>query len=263
MPLSSWNSSDFAQDTAGLQRLCNFLLPAAFAPFRDAAIEASFYPYVGLTHTIRRKKSKWVIRISDHCRNAPDPVLEAVVMILGCKVMRRKPRQEWVRAYDDFRKEPRVADVVRQRRLRKGRKILRTQAGRYYSPRDIYTEINGRHFNNQVEIGAIGWGPRESWRRLGHYDPVHHTITLSPVLDSPRVPQYVVQYIVFHEMLHTLFQETSSGRPWKHHPPEFRRAERAYPDYSKARIFLKGFCRKRGSGKNRTGTTGAGRENVI
>lgn len=261
--MSRMSSSDFPQDTAALQRLCKFLLPTAFAPFRDAAIEAFFYPYIGLTHTIRRKKSGWLIRISDHCRNAPDRVLEAVILLLGCKVMRRKPRQEWVRAYDAFRKEPRVADGVRQRRLRKGRKILRANTGRYYSPRDIYVELNSRYFNNQIEIGAIGWGPRESRRRLGHYDPVHHTIALSPVLDSPQVPEYVVRYIVFHEMLHALFQETSSRRPWRHHPPEFRGAERAYPDYSKARVFLEGFCRKRLSGKERAGTTGAGSENVI
>ena len=209
------------------------------------SVDACFYPYIGLTHTIRRKGSTWMIRISDHCRHAPRPVLEAIVMILACKVMRKKPRRKFLQTYELFRKDPSLSEAVRERRILKGRKHITGDVGEYHSLLEIYRDINGRYFNNQIEIGRIGWGLRRSWSRLGHYDPVHHTITLSPVLDSLTVPRFVVGYIVYHEMLHAIFEDAPSGGVRKHHPPEFHRAERAYPDFDGAKIFLREYCGKR------------------
>ena len=51
--------------------ICRSSLQARYEHFRGAEITASFYPYVGLTHTIRKRDVVWVIRISDLCRNAP------------------------------------------------------------------------------------------------------------------------------------------------------------------------------------------------
>jgi hypothetical protein len=230
---------------ASLQRLCGSMLQEAFPAFQDARIEASFYPYIGLTHTIRRGKAGWVIRISDHCRHAPQPVLEAIVMILAAKVMRRKPGREYLQTYDLYRNTPSIMEAVRERRMTRGRKRIAGDAGKHYSLRDLFREINDRYFNNQIEIRKIGWGFRRSWARLGHYDPAHRTITLSPVLDSPRVPKFVVTYIVYHEMLHSIFEDAPVRGAGRHHPPEFRRADQAYPDYARAKEFLREYCRRR------------------
>ena len=79
---------------------------------------------------------------------------------------------------------------------------------------------------------------------MGHYDPAHHTITLSPVLDAPRVPEFVVRYIVYHEMLHALFESDFARRRKRHHSAEFRRAEKSFPDFAKAKKFLGEYCSK-------------------
>jgi hypothetical protein len=228
-----------------LQFICRTVLRHSFPLTQNISIDACFYPYIGLTHTIRRKGSVWIIRISDHCRHAPSPVLEAIVAILACKIMRKKPGRKHWNAYEFFRKSPSVLELVRNRRLREGRKRIASHEGKCHSLQMISREINSRYFNNQVEISRIGWGVRIGWARLGHYDPVHHTITLSPVLDSPRVPKFVVSYIVYHEMLHAIFEDTSDLRAQKHHPPEFRRIEKAYPDYGEAKKFLMEYCRQR------------------
>ena len=227
-----------------LQELCRSVLEGAFPVFQKGQTKACFYPYIGMTHTIRRKGETWVIRISDHCRDAPKPVLEAIVTILACKVMRKKPSLKAVRAYELFRKNPSVADAVRKRRLLKGQKRMAGQAGKYHSLENIYRDLNRRYFNNQIEIERIGWGIRKSRSRLGHYDPIHHTITLSPILDSPSVPGFVLSYIVYHEMLHSVFEGASGGGIRRHHPPELRRAEQAYPDFDRAKRFLRSFCHR-------------------
>jgi SprT-like family len=227
-----------------LQWLCRSILQESFPAFCNTEVDACFYPYIGLTHTIRRKGSTWVVRISDHCRYAPSPILEAIVMILAAKVMRRRPRQKYLQAYELFRNDPWIIEAVRERRLQKGRKHIAGEAGKHHLLWEIYQELNRCYFNNQIEIHRIGWGLRKSRGRLGHYDPIHHTITLSPVLDAPGVPRFVVRYIVYHEMLHAVFESISSGRSKRHHTSEFRRAEKAYPDFESAEKFLTEYSRK-------------------
>ncbi len=230
-----------------LEWICREVLQATFPALRGARIEAGFYPYLGLTHTIRRTDKGWRLRISDHCRHAPRGVLEAIALLLASKVLRRKPPRRTLEEYTRFKQSAGVEESVRSRRLQRGRKIIASGEGKHHSLSEIYREVNARYFGNEVEIRRLGWGKRRSWGRLGHYDPVHHTITVSPVLDSPRVPRAVVAYIVYHEMLHTLFESDAahSGRN-RHHPPGFRRAERAHPEYEAAKEFLASYCRTRG-----------------
>lgn len=234
-------------DSAELQWICRSTLQSAFPSFRSTDVRASFYPYIGLTHTIRRKGSCWVLRISDHCARAPRIVIEAITVMLACKVLRRTPPAEMLKAYERFRRDPCVEAAVADRRLKRGRKVISRRDGRHHILRDIYGEANRRFFDGQVDVRMLGWSARRSWSRLGHYDPVHHSITISPVLDSPAVPRYVVAYILYHEMLHALFGDVpSAGGRRRHHPPEFRRAETSHPDYAAAKKFLGSFCRRRG-----------------
>ena len=234
------------EDAGELQWICRSVLPTLSPRFRDVGISASFYPYIGLTHTIRGRNDEWVVRVSDHCRRAPGLVLEAIAVILGCKVLRRRPARQIVDIYEQFRRDPAVQEEVAGRRRGRGKKRINSVAGRHHDLAAIYCSLNERYFGRRVEIGRVGWGLRASWRRLGHYDCLHQTITVSPVLDSPSVPQSVLAYLIYHEMLHAVFEDTGGSGRKRHHPPEFRRAERAYPGYSTAKKFLDRFCQNRG-----------------
>jgi predicted metal-dependent hydrolase len=235
--------------------ICRAAIEATFPVFRNAVIEARFYPYVGLTHTIRRTGQGWILRVSDHCRRAPRMVIEAIALILASKILRKRPSIGLLEVYDRFRKSPEVEESVHARRRQRGRKMINSSEGRHHSLMTIYRELNHRYFGDQVEIRKLGWGPKRSWGRLGHYDPVHNTITISPVLDSAQVPRFVVAFIVYHEMLHTLFGNNcpSEGRN-RHHPSGFRKTEKSYPDYASAKRFLSTFCRTRGGACIRRGS---------
>ena len=66
------------------------------------------------------------------------------------------------------------------------------------------------------------------------------------MLDSPKVPGSVLAYLLYHEMLHALFQSTGTSRRRRYHNREFHAAERAFPDYESSCLFLDHFCRTRG-----------------
>jgi predicted metal-dependent hydrolase len=97
-------------------------------------------------------------------------------------------------------------------------------------------ELNREFFEDSVSA-HITWGRMPSARRrrsirFGSYSAEEDLIRIHPLLDQGFVPAFFVRYIVFHEMLHAHLgiEETPSGRRAVH-TREFRRREKAYPDY--------------------------------
>ncbi len=84
---------------------------------------------------------------------------------------------------------------------------------------------------------ALTWGRRGRAGRqlqLGSFDPEANLVRMHPVLDQAAVPRHFVRYVLFHELLHaTMPTRRGAGRAI-HHPPAFRRRERAYPGYDEA-----------------------------
>ena len=105
--------------------------------------------------------------------------------------------------------------------------------------RAMYDEVNAEYFGGTVDAPII-WGRQPTRRnrrsiRFGSYTQEEHLIRIHPFLDDPFVPEFFVRYIVFHEMLHAYLgvDETENGRR-RIHTPEFKRMEKAYPDYDRA-----------------------------
>ncbi len=115
--------------------------------------------------------------------------------------------------------------------------------GRVYDLDKIYSDINGRYFGNLV-TAVITWG-RHSRRRgvrqrtLGCYDERSGAIRINPCLDRGKIPLYVIENVVYHEMLHAyLGIQTVDGRR-RMHTPGFKRLERRFRDYERARKWEK------------------------
>lgn len=70
--------------------------------------------------------------------------------------------------------------------------------------------------------------------RLGSYDSSRELVRIHRVLDQPAVPEWVVAFVVYHELLHSLIPSRRVGRRLIHHSAEFRRREQAHPDHARA-----------------------------
>lgn len=183
-----------------------------------------------------RRKPGGVIAIRAH-RNfleAPRAVWEAIGQWV------KNPRQRRsADAVDRFIRENQPAPVARPRAA----SSLRTQ-GEVHDLRRLFDEVNAEHFDSSISA-AITWGmaPRVTRRRnirLGSFAPAENLIRIHPHMDAAFVPKFFVRYVVFHEMLHAHLGivDGPDGRR-KIHPPAFRAAERAYPDFDKAELWLK------------------------
>ncbi len=104
--------------------------------------------------------------------------------------------------------------------------------GQYHDLTPLADNVNKRFFQGRI-TAAITWGRdtsrnRARTRRLGSYRPGQNLIVIHPVLDHKDVPEKVVAFIVYHEMLHALQPPLRGSR---HHDKAFREKERAHPDY--------------------------------
>ena len=86
----------------------------------------------------------------------------------------------------------------------------------------------------------MSWSQSSARNMLGHYDPAHNAIVISRVLRTHvRVPRYVVEYIVYHEMLHLKHPVKLRGSRRCVHPKQFQDEEKLFPQLEEAKQFLK------------------------
>lgn len=83
-----------------------------------------------------------------------------------------------------------------------------------------------------ITWGRYGRGSRTI--RFGSYDFDRKLIRMHPALDKAWVPDYFVEFIVYHELLHALFPPRQAESRRVVHTPEFRQMEQRFPRYEEA-----------------------------
>jgi len=210
-----------------------------------SAIEVRFYPYAGLHHTIRVRAGRVYVRISDVFRAAPPEVIRALAFLLVARLLSRKPPHEQERLYRSYAFRPEVLRAADLARRQRGRKVISTAIGRVYDLNRIFLRVNRRYFDGEIEKPVLTWSKRRTRSILGHHDAAHETITISKTLDAAEVPEWFVEYIMFHEMLHIKHPaRIINGRRY-YHTPAFRAEEKSYPKYEQAQEWLDRVIRTR------------------
>jgi len=123
--------------------------------------------------------------------------------------------------------------------------VISSAQGAVYDLEKIFGRLNRRYFDGEMEKPVLTWSQRKARSILGHHDAAHDTITISKALDSREVPEWFVEYIVFHEMLHIKHPaRIINGRRY-YHTSAFRTEEQSYPRYQQAQEWLDRVVRKR------------------
>jgi len=207
------------------------------APLPELAVE--FFAFANINNTIRLREGKLLVRLSDLLEGAPEAVLRAIAHILLAKMYRKEIARESATRYRRYvasHEIRRKAHLVRQIR---GRKQIDTPEGRTYNLEEIFDRLNARYFYGLLARPEMTWSRDRARNSLGHYDPAHNTIVVSRVFDHPRVPQYAVEYIVYHEMLHLKHPVKLRGSRRCVHSAEFQAEEKLFPQLEEAKRFLK------------------------
>lgn len=209
------------------------------------AIDVRFYPYAGLRHTIRLRSGQVYVRLSDICRDSPPEVMRALAFVLVARLLGKKIPPVHERTYRDYSLAPEVmrsSDIARRGR---GRKMISSARGKIYDLDKMFSKLDRRYFNSSLEKPTLTWSQRKTRSILGHHDRVHDTITVSKSLDSNQVPEWFVEYILYHEMLHIKHAARMINGRRYYHTAAFRLDERRFARYEEAQRWLEQVARRR------------------
>ncbi len=176
--------------------------------------------------SVREKPDSISVRIHRIFLKADNEVLNEIVSFIKKKCGHTPAIKQFIRQNQSFPKE------------RKPRTITINPNGKFYNLTDIFNSLNSEYFNNSLSV-LITWGKRSpryavKKRTLGNYQKKTNTIRINPILDSRKAPRYVIEFIVYHEMLHAVIDTVLKNGRRSIHSKEFKNRERKYRNYHKA-----------------------------
>jgi hypothetical protein len=201
-------------------------------------LKVQFYAFASLNNTIRMREGRLYVRVSDLLQGAPEEVVEALAHILLAKMYRKPIGREFSLRYRRYTASRHVIEKAHLIRQIRGRKRMQTPQGRTYNLEAIFDDLNIRFFHGLLARPQMSWSQSHARNRLGHYDPAHNAIVISRAFDHPRVPQPVLEYIVYHEMLHLKHPVKLRGSRRCVHSAEFQAEEKLFPAAAQAKKFL-------------------------
>ncbi|MCA1819431.1 MAG: hypothetical protein ABR562_00845 [Thermoplasmatota archaeon] len=205
----------------------------------------TFYPYVDAKSIVREREGRIHLRLSDQLAAAPDQVLEGVVGILlaryfGLPDARADPAA--VRAYREYLNGH--AAGAAGRRQARGRKHI-DPVGRHRSLLEAYLRVALDMDLALPQVPRLSWSKTVAGHRFGHWDPDHNVVVISQILDDPEVPEFVLDYVLWHELLHIVHPvRMGSGTKRIVHGAAFRRDERRFPRWKEGEEWIGKLARK-------------------
>jgi hypothetical protein len=110
--------------------------------------------------------------------------------------------------------------------------------GLAYDLAEVFERVNRRYFAGGMERPKLTWTRMLTGTRFGHYDFIRNVVCISSTLDRPNVPDFVLDHVMHHELLHKKHGFVWTGSRRNSHTPEFRAEERGFERYEEADRYL-------------------------
>lgn len=201
---------------------------------RGKGVRIKFYPYANFGSTIRVSRTDIEFKIHSQYLRSEEYLKTVADLLLHKLCGISVPENLDARIREIYREFSEIKSALRKRKKQVERSDSKN--GRL---RAILEKLNEIHLNLDLSETEIRWGKRKSRTRLGHYDPSYTMIVVNPILAEEFVPEFVLEYIVFHELLHVRFPLRKKNGKNVIHGPDFRAFEKKFPDYERANLWLK------------------------
>jgi len=156
---------------------------------------------------------KYEFAISKEWKGVSEEIQMGLIQHLMQKVFKTKEKSVYLDLYDTFMKNVHVA-------------VPKDKVNSYL--KESFDRVNDRYFIGTVEMSNLVFG-KKSFRKLGSYEYGTDTITMSSVFDKLEGEDLkLLDYVMFHEMLHKVHKfKTTNGRSL-HHSSKFKSAEKQF-----------------------------------
>lgn len=164
----------------------------------------------GFNANVRYGRGWMEFRLARRWQAVDDEIKQGLVQHLLCKVYGERKRTLSIELYEEF---------------------LR-QASEYAPPGESdpylverFDHVNGLLFDGMLSMPTLEWGSF-STTKLGSYEYATDTVRLSTAL---RDDEDMLDYVLYHELLHKKHKFTCTGGRTHHHTAAFRKDEAKFP----------------------------------
>ncbi len=186
--------------------------------------------------SVRSQGRAYSVRLHRIFLAADDRVVESLALFILKKSGKAK---DTLLAF--IRKNSEKIQAKRGESKERARRLI--SEGKFFSLHHCYIKLNRLFFSGTLDC-KITWGirrgkPGRKRVRLGSYCPNNKVIRINPLLDRAFVPLYVLESVVYHEMVHHFIgMQNKNGRLLSHHGA-FREAEQTFPLREKATMWIR------------------------
>jgi hypothetical protein len=115
--------------------------------------------------------------------------------------------------------------------------------GNFYNLKTFYDDLNAEYFNGDLDLNITWFGRHEQKNRsqvtFGLFQDALRLIKIHRLMDTPTFPDYVVNFVIYHEMLHYVCPPfVDEGGTNRIHNEDFKNREMQFKDYRRAKTWV-------------------------
>jgi hypothetical protein len=110
-----------------------------------------------------------------------------------------------------------------------------TAHGQFHNLEESFYRVSAAYFQGSMPKPNLVWSRAPTVQTFGHYQPSRDVVMLSLSLDQPTVPSLVVDYLMYHELLHKKHGTTVVNGRSLVHTLAFQQDELKFSGYEAAR----------------------------
>lgn len=208
-------------------------------------VSAEYHPYAELKHTWTRRQGTVSFRISDYLDMMPEEVAEALAWFLLCRVYGKRCPSRMAERYLEHARSRTMWQPKKKVYVSRARNLSFRPVGAARDLGTVFDYVNSCYFEGAVRRPDLAWAKESPSVRLGFYFEPLDILAANRVLDSEKVPRYVLEFVVYHELLHGVMG--ARGTPTRRvcHTKEFREREMMFSMHADAEAWLSRLARRK------------------
>jgi hypothetical protein len=176
--------------------------------------------------------------VNDAFEDAPPEVLRALGEIIVARASGVARPRNVGKVFWDYVETDGLRERMQRNYLARQRSFVAETRGVAWDLDELFDDVNLSLFDGALDRPMLGWTKRPLTYRWGWYSSLvrpNGLLVLNVLLDDVRIPRFVLEGTMYHEMLHMVLDpQVSNGRRIVH-TREFRARERVFPRHSELR----------------------------
>lgn len=166
-------------------------------------VEVSYRRYTTLKSTARRAgDGRLVVCLSEDVRADAPEEQSAIALVLAGRVVGRRPPRWADEAYARWMADPRTRERALTVRAQRAGRRTRGSRGQNHDLGPLLDAVSREQFDPPLDPPPVEWTQAAGRAVLASFDEAHEMITVSRLLDHPKVEPHTLRYLLYHEMLH-------------------------------------------------------------